>query len=162
MEKAAPRRRANAARQSDENDVEVRVSKHSPRARVSTPPVARAQNLATALLEGFIGQLADYIENSSAVERLIRVQTTQVLRELAHDPRIAGLMRAQVERYVTELIAHPEILEPLVRVQVDRYLDHLKLDPTRIRAIAEEIRDDPPAPPRKGKAKSKNTKIELE
>jgi hypothetical protein len=98
----------------------VRVSARTPRA--SPPPIARAQTLATGLLDALIGQVADYVEHSHAVERLIRAQTGQVLRELARDPQLKGLIRAQVEEYVAELVAHPEILEPLVKSQVERYL----------------------------------------
>lgn len=102
------------------DEVEVRVSTRAPRA--ATPPVTRAQNLAAGLLDALIGQVADYVEHSHAVERLIRAQTGQVLRELARDPQLKGLIRAQVEEYVAELVAHPEILEPLVQSQVERYL----------------------------------------
>jgi hypothetical protein len=100
----------------------VRVSTRAPRAKPAAGTVKRASNLAVGLLEAVIGQLADYIETSPAVERLIRAQTTKVLRELARDPEFTALLRAQADQYISELISQPEILEPLVQEQVDRYL----------------------------------------
>lgn len=109
--------------ESDEDAVEVRVSARTPRARpVTRTPVSRAQTLATGLLEAVISQVADYIETSNAVERLIRNQTRQVLHELAHDPEFTALIHLQARQYVAELASHPEILETFVRAQVDRYL----------------------------------------
>jgi hypothetical protein len=126
---AAKRKRASARERLEADDeVPVRVSSRSPRAPHSTPPVTRAQNLAVGLLEAMIGQLADYIENSHAIERLIRAQMTQVLRELTHDPKLTAWIRAQAQEFLQELAARPEILEPLVRAQVDRYLAHLEAE----------------------------------
>lgn len=107
----------------DDNAVRVRVSNRAPHSKPAPrTPVSRAQTLATGLLEAVIGQVADYIETSSAVERLIRTQTRQVLHELARDPEFNALIQAQARQYVSELASHPEILGPLVRAQVDRYL----------------------------------------
>jgi hypothetical protein len=106
----------------DEDAVEVRVSTKMPRARPTASSVSRAQGLATGLLEAIIGQLAEYIETSPAVEKLIRAQTTKVLRELARDPELSALFRAQMDEYLAELASNPQILEPIVRAQVDRYL----------------------------------------
>lgn len=153
----------------EDNSVPVRVSPRSPHAqtalpkRSSTPPVTRAQNLATAMLEALIGQLADYIENSHAVEKLIRAQTTTVLRELAHDPQLAVLIRSHAEQYLAELVSHPKILEPLVIAQVDRYLEHLANNPDRLRALTLRLNQQPPAKPLKRKRKPTfKTEIPLE
>jgi hypothetical protein len=156
------RKKTTLPLESDTDGVEVRVSPRAPRAKVATPPVTRAQNLATALLEGVIGQLADYIENSHAVEKLIRAQTTQVLRELAHDPQFTALIRSQAEQYVAELVSRPEILEPLVRDQFDRYLDHLLQDSTRLQMLAEKIKEERPPPPKPRKRKTRTKEIILE
>lgn len=142
--------------ETDDNAVDVRISPRAPRAKISTPPTARAQSLATALLETMIGQIADYVENSRAVEKLIRAQTTQVLRELASDPRLSALIRSQAEQYVAELIAHPEILEPLVRVQVDRYL----ANHTKPRGKAPE--HEKMVKPKPSRGKSRKRQISLE
>ncbi len=155
-------RKKRAPRNADEGAVEVRVSPHAPRAQVATPRVTRAQNLATALLEGVIGQLADYIENSHAVEKLIRAQTTQVLKELARDPQLTALIRSQAEQYLAELVAHPEILEPLVRSQVDRYLDNLWSDSVRSQAVSEKIEQGKAALAERRKRKKRPTAINLE
>ncbi len=123
MQSSKPRKQVTAIPPDDEDGgVEVRISTRAPKAKTATPPVRRASNLAVGLLEAIIGQLADYIETSPAVERLIRAQTSQVLRELAHDPGLTAVFREQVDQYIAELTAKPEILEPLVRSQVDRYL----------------------------------------
>lgn len=158
MANRRPRKKPSRASPED-NSVPVRVSARSPRVqavppkRPATPPVARAQNLATAMLEALIGQLADYIENSHAVEKLIRAQTAHVLHELARDPQLANLIRAQAEQYVAELVSRPEILEPLVRVQLDLYLDHLKNDPARRAAFMDRIQENPPPKPPKRRPK---------
>lgn len=153
----ATRRKKRAAPVPPQDDsVQVRVSARAPRANSATPPVTRAHNLATALLEGVIGQLANYIENSHAVEKLIRAQTAQVLRELAHDPHLSELIRGQAEQQLAELVRRPEILEPLARVQLDRYLDHLLEDSSRMRQIAESIRKaEAETPPKLQKRKVK-------
>ncbi len=157
-------RKTRAARQAAEGDVEVRVSPRAPRAKISTPPVTRAQNLATALVEAIIGQVAEYIEHSPAVEKLIRAQTTRVLKELAHDPQLTALIRAQAEQYLAELVAHPEILEPLVRSQIDRYLDNLWRDSARVQAISEKIAQGRAvaATPKRRKRKPPASEIPLE
>jgi hypothetical protein len=120
----------------DDGSVSVRVSPRAPHARTETPPITRAQNLATGLLEAFVGQLADYIATSPAVEKLIRAQTRRVLQELAHDAELTRLIRAQADQYLAELTAHPERLEPLVRSQVEHYLDYLLAHPARLRSVA--------------------------
>jgi hypothetical protein len=154
--------------EADDDSVQVRVSARAPRSkdvsakRLSTPPAARARNLATAMLEGVIGQLAGYVENSHAVEKLIRAQTRQVLRELARDPQLTTLIRAQGEQYLAELAAHPEILEPIVRVQVDRYLDHLLRDPARLQAVAEKIKKGETSMPVTRQRKPRARKVALE
>ncbi|MCC7164216.1 MAG: hypothetical protein IT331_17100 [Anaerolineae bacterium] len=108
---------------SKDDTVEIRVSARAPRAKPAPPtPVGRAQMLATGLLEAVIGQVADYIESSNAVERLIRTQTRRVLHQLVQDPEFNALIQAQARQYAAELAAHPEILEPLVRAHVNRYL----------------------------------------
>lgn len=105
----------------DEDAVQVRVSKRTPRGKPEPrTPISRAQLLATGLLEAVIGQVADYIESSPAVERLIRAQTRQVLHELARAPEFNDLIKAQARQYIVELAAHPEILETLVRAQAER------------------------------------------
>lgn len=117
------KRKTSVPSGSDDNAVHVRVSNRAPHSKPAPrTPVSRAQTLATGLLEAVIGQVADYIETSSAVERLIRTQTRQVLHELAHDPEFNALIQAQARQYVSELASHPEILEPLIRAQIDRYL----------------------------------------
>lgn len=156
----------------EEGAVQVRVSSRAPRGGGDVSPrgdvspkrlyATRAQNLATALLEGVIGQLADYIENSHAVEKLIRAQTRQVLRELARDPQLTALIRSQTEQYIAELVAHPEILEPLVRTQVDRYLDNLLRDSVRMQAVAEKIKQGEPSPPAPRKRIAHTSKIKLD
>jgi hypothetical protein len=146
----------------EEGDVQVRVSSRTPHVQKTTPPVTRAQNLAMGLLEGIIGQVADYIENSHAVERLIRAQTSQVLRELAHDPQLTGLIRSQAEQYVAELTIHPEILEPLIREQVDRYLDHLAKNPERSQVLARKLKPPEPNSPAPRRKKPRTTKLEIE
>lgn len=144
MESAKRKKTARVVPPLDDDQVEVRVSSGAARAKTATPPVARAQNLALGLLEVMIGQVADYIENSHAVERLVRAQTSRVLRELAHDPQLTALIRAQAYEYLRELTAHPEILEPLVRAQVDRYLGHQ----TAVKPKSHE-KAEPVAPKRK-------------
>lgn len=156
------RKRTGVPLDADEDSVRVRVSKRAPRAKASTPPAARAVNLATALLEAVIGQLADYIESSHAVEKLIRVQTSQLLRELAQDPQLTLLIRAQAEQYLAELAAHPEILEPLVRAQVDRYVDHLLRDPTRLQALTAKVNKGESSLAAARPHKPRNKKVRLE
>lgn len=146
----------------EDDAVEVRVSTRTPKARVATPPVTRAQNLAAGLLDALIGQVADYVEHSHAVERLIRAQTGQVLRELAQDPHLTNLIRTQAEAYVAELVAHPEILEPLVRTQVDRYLEHLRNEPELRRALTERVTVEEVAPPKVSKRKKRAGQITIE
>lgn len=152
------RKKATVPIEPEDNSIPVRVSPRSPRTqaeppkRSATPPMARAHNLATAMLETLIGQLADYIENSHAVEKLIRAQTTTVLRELAHDPQLAALIRSQAEQYLADLVSRPEILEPLVIAQVDRYLEHLTSNPDRLRALASSLNQAPPPKPPSGPA----------
>ncbi len=144
--------------------IEVRVSPRAPRQGApslprATPPLTRAQNLVTALLEGVIGQLAEYVENSPAVERLVRAQTARVLRELAHDAQVSVLIRSYAEQYVAELTAHPEILEPLVRVQVDRYLEYLAQDSEKVQAIMKKAQA---AEPKARPVKPRKRDISLE
>lgn len=152
----------------DDDSVRVRISSRAPHSRdgsakrAPTPPTTRALNLATALLEGVIGQLADYVETSPAVEKLIRAQTTRTLRELARDPQLSALIRSQAEQYLAELAAHPETLEPLVRAQVDRYLDHLLREPARLQAVAEKINTDKPPIPVLRPRKTRVKKVTLE
>lgn len=158
---ATTRRKKSSAAVPEENLVSVRVSPRAPRA-AAVPPTTRAQNLATALVEAVIGQVADYIEHSPAVERLIRAQTTQALKELAHDPQLTALIRTQADQYLAELIAHPEILEPLVRAQIDRYLDKLWGDSVRMQAISEKIEQGKSAAPPTRKRKKRSQEINLE
>lgn len=158
---ATTRRKKSPAAVSEENLVSVRVSPRAPRA-AAVPPTTRAQNLATALVEAVIGQVADYIEHSPAVERLIRAQTTQVLKELARDPQLTALIRSQAEQYLAELIAHPEILEPLVRTQVDLYLDTLWSDSVRSQAVSERIEQGKATLAARRKHKKRPTEINLE
>lgn len=160
MENKRPSKK-RAPRNPDEGTVQVRVSPRAPRA-AATPPGTRAQNLATALVEAVIGQVADYIEHSPGVERLIRAQTTQVLKELAHDPQLTALIRSQAEQYLAELVAHPEILEPLVRTQVDLYLDTLWSDSVRSQAVSERIEQGKTALAERRKRKKRPTAINLE
>lgn len=151
------KRKASQPIESDDNAVPVRVSPRTPRSKPPPrTPVRRAQSLATGLLEAVIGQVADYIESSSAVERLIRTQTRQVLHELAHDPEFNALIQAQARQYVAELASHPEILEPLVRAQVDRYLG---TDASPQSAIRKSAVDGETPKPRK--RKPRKTEITL-
>lgn len=161
MEKAK-RKRAASPPPADDDAVEVRVSARTPRVVPAASPAARAQNFAMALVETMLGQLADYVENSPAVEKLIQVQTTKVLRELARDPQLAALIRAQAEQYLVELASKPEILEPLVKAQVERTLDTLMQDPSRLQQLAEKIKAGEGKPARTRKPNSRRTKLEIE
>lgn len=166
MENARRKKTTIPLEAEDDDSVRVRVSPRAPHSRdgsakrPSTPPTARALNLATAVLEAVIGQLADYVENSPAVEKLIHAQTTRALHELARDPQLTALIRTQAEQYLAELAARPEILEPLVRAQVDRYLEHLLSEPALLQAVAEKISTHktsmPVARPRKPRVKKVN------
>ncbi len=163
--KTTRRKKTAAPIELNDDAVDVRVSPRAPSSkdvsgkRPSTPPTRRAQTLATALLEGIISQLAEYVENSHAVEKLIRAQTTIVLRELARDPQLTMLIHAQAEQYVAELTAQPEILEPLVRAQVDRYLEYWLKDSGRRKAVAEKIKRSE-SPPHKRRPRA--TKLDLD
>lgn len=151
---AAAKRKKPSARKPlrDEDEIPVRVSSRTPRAKQETPPLARAQDLAVGLLDATIGQLADYIESSHAVERLLKAQTRQVLREVAADPQLAALIRTLAQEFLHELTAHPETLEPLVRAQVDRYLANLE--------AAKPTAPGTPPPVEKPKRKAKQVNLE--
>jgi hypothetical protein len=97
----------------NDNEVLVRVSPRAPRERTSRK---RQRGLTQSLLDTVVNQVGDYVKESPAVERLVRVQTERVLRELKNDPALAELVRAQAEQYIDELLAHPAKLEALVRL----------------------------------------------
>lgn len=105
-----------------EGAVELRVSSRAPRARRPRPSARTGRLVATVLLDTVVDQIADYIENSAAVEKLVRAQLRRVLAELAQDPELTALVRAGIEKYVAELAANPSPLQPLIRAEVERYL----------------------------------------
>ncbi len=101
----------------DANTVEVRVSPKMPRARPSRSAGERARSLAQAFVETAITELGDYIESSPAFEKLVRIRTERIIRELAADPeQLEPLIRAQSDAALAHLLEHPEKLEPLFQL----------------------------------------------
>lgn len=147
----------------DDNAVEVRVSAHAPYAEQARPRGEALRELAEALLDTLVEHAGSYAERSAVVNKVIRAQINQLLRELEHDPLFTALLRAQVGEYIDELAAEPrklqplfrsqidtyfvqlterpEVVEPVLRQQANRYLDQLLRDSAQANALAEKIAD---------------------